>query len=261
MKDILRTSLVQSSLDWQSPKKNLARFTKLLKPLAGQTDLVILPEMFTTGFTMVANEVAEPMDGPSVSWMQDQAKEINAVITGSLVIEAAGQYYNRLIWAEPNGRILHYDKRHLFAMAGEANHYTAGSERLIIDYQGWRICPLICYDLRFPVWARNTQEIDLLIYVANWPSTRASDWTTLTQARAIENQCYVAAVNRIGEDANGYPYRGDSSLIAPGPQRLLCKIAEIEAVTTIAINKTELLKLREKLPFLTDQDKFEIIYT
>lgn len=256
--DTLRITLVQSHLDWHEPTSNLARFTDLVAPLGGKTDVIILPEMFTTGFTMLPNEVAEPMQGPTVSWMQSSAEQLNAVITGSIVVEENGQYYNRLLWVEPGGRILHYDKRHLFAMAGEADHYEAGSERLIIDYAGWRICPLICYDLRFPVWSRNTQEIDLLIYVANWPSTRAGDWTTLTQARAIENQCYVAAVNRIGEDANGYPYRGDSTLIDPGPRRVLCQLEGVEAVTTLSLAKSELVAFREGLPFLRDQDGFRL---
>jgi predicted amidohydrolase len=258
MMEPLRISLVQTHLDWQDAAKNLSRFTNLIAPLKGKTDLTILPEMFTSGFTMEAAEVAEPMDGPSVQWMQGRARELDAVITGSLVIEENGHYFNRLLWVEPDGRTLHYDKRHLFALAGEAEHYTAGTERLIIDYRGWRICPLICYDLRFPVWSRNDADIDLLIYLANWPATRAADWNTLLAARAIENQCYVAAVNRTGQDANGYPYQGDSCLIDPGPNRLLAQLGEKERVMTITIAKNELLSLRKKLPFLADRDGFSM---
>ncbi len=201
--DNFLVTLVQSHLDWEAPQSNLDRFTALMEPLAGKTDLIILPEMFTTGFAMQPAPLAESSDGPTLEWMKKMARQLKAVVTGSIIAEEAGKYYNRLYWVEPGGRILHYDKRHLFGMAGEGDHYASGQERLIIDYEGWRICPLICYDLRFPVWSRNTEEIDLLIYVANWPETRANDWCTLTTARAIENQCYVAAVNRIGEDGNG----------------------------------------------------------
>lgn len=254
----LRITLVQSHLDWEDKIKNRSRFEQLTNPLAGKTDLIILPEMFTTGFTMQPAAVAEGMEGETVSWMLAQAKKLSAVVTGSIVIQEGDHYFNRLIWAEPEGRLLHYDKRHLFGMAGEGEHYSSGNQRLIIDYQGWRICPLICYDLRFPVWSRNTDDIDLLIYVANWPEKRSADWRSLITARAIENQCYVAAVNRVGTDANGHLYRGDSSLICPGPRRLLCSIAGIEATPTLEISKPELMKVRKQLPFLADRDSFKI---
>ncbi|PHI19498.1 amidohydrolase [Lewinellaceae bacterium SD302] len=257
--DNLRITLLQSYLDWQDSYANLDRFTQLMEPLAGKTDLIILPEMFTTGFAMQPEPLAETTEGPSLKWMKTMARQLDAVVTGSIIAEEAEQYYNRLYWVEPNGRVLYYDKRHLFGMAGEDDHYAAGEERLVVDYQDWRICPLICYDLRFPVWSRNTEEIDLIIYVANWPESRANDWCTLTTARAIENQCYVAAVNRIGEDGNGFRYRGDSSLIDPGPRRVICRVAGVEATPTLSISKPDLLALRTKLPFLADRDGFSLV--
>lgn len=256
--DNLRITLLQTQLVWQNPAANRKHFTDLMQSLAGQTDLIVLPEMFTTGFSMNTAQLAEPVDGPTVEWMQAQAKKLQAVVTGSLIIKEAEHYYNRLYWATPGGELLHYDKRHLFGMAGEHKHYTPGKERLVIDYAGWRICPLICYDLRFPVWSRNNAEIDLLLYVANWPSTRAADWKSLLLARAIENQCYVAAVNRIGDDGNGLNYQGDSSLIDPGPKRLLWQKAGIEATPTLSVSKSNLQQLRHSFPFLADRDLFNL---
>ena len=256
MKD-LNVTLVQTHIDWHDPAANRARYDELIAR-AGATDLVILPEMFTTGFTMHAAANAEPMDGPTIKWMAEHARATDAVITGSLIIEEAGKFYNRLIWMRPDGTYATYDKRHRFAMAGEHEHYEAGAERLIVDLHGWRVCPLICYDLRFPVWARNDDAYELLIYTANWPNKRAYDWNTLLRARAIENQCYVAAVNRVGVDANGHAYNGDSCVIDPGPRHTLWHREKTEAVETVMLSARHLGEVRERLPFLRDRDGFVV---
>ena len=203
-------ALVQAELAWHDIGANIARFDTLLSPLAGKVDLIALPEMFTTGFTMKPSEVAEGMDGHAAAALRRWAKKLNAHVTGSAVIREAGRYYNRLLWARPDGTVEHYDKRHLFRMANEQQHYAAGSRRLIVELKGWRICPMICYDLRFPVWSRNWGDYDVLLYVANWPQRRAHAWSTLLKARAIENLAYVVGVNRIGKDGNGATYAGDS---------------------------------------------------
>ena len=253
---MLTLSLLQSDLAWNDPETNRAHFTEQLAPLAGRTDLVILPEMFTTGFSMDVAELAEDhADGPTLTWMREQARTLGAAITGSLIVADGGRYYNRLYWVEPEGRVLHYDKKYLFTPGGEHEHYTPGTERLLIDYRGWKIRPLICYDLRFPEWSRNdpAEPFDLLIYVASWPDPRAHDWRTLLAARAIENQCYVAAVNRVGEDGKGLRYRGDSCVIDPGPRGVLAALAEVPGVVTVSIEREEVLGLRRRLPFLVDQ--------
>lgn len=254
----LRVTLIQISITWENPAANLARYDKLLQHIEGPTDLVILPEMFTTGFTMAAEQHAERMNGLTVKWMENRAVELNAVVTGSLIIEEDGRYFNRLIWMRPDRTYATYDKRHRFAMAGEHERFTAGTERLIVEVQGWRVCPLICYDLRFPVWARNDDAYDLLIYTANWPDKRAYDWNTLLKARAIENQCYVAAVNRVGVDENGHSYSGDSCVIGPGWQHTLWHGAENEATRTVTLSAMHLAEVREQLPFLADRDDFSV---
>ena len=248
-------SLLQTDPVWQNPAANRAALTEQLAPLAGRTDLVILPEMFTTGFSMDAAGLAEVHDGPTLEWMRSQASILGAALCGSIIVTEGEHYYNRLYWVEPGGRTLHYDKRYLYSPGGEHNHYTAGTERLVVDYRGWKICPLICYDLRFPEWSRNdpTDPFDLLIYVASWPEARASDWRTLLAARAIENQCYVAAVNRVGEDGNGLRYRGDSRVVDPGPRGVLGSLSGVSANITLTLEQEEVLALRQRLPFLKDQ--------
>ncbi len=253
MKD-LRITTIQTQLHWESPADNRAMFDKKLSPLTGQTDLVILPEMFTTGFSMQAAELAEKMDGTTVNWLSRHAQNLNAVITGSLIIEEKGQYYNRLIWMRPDGSYETYDKRHLFTMAREQDTYTAGTERLITTWQGWKICPLICYDLRFPVWARNTVDYDVLIYTANWPVKRSYAWRTLLHARAIENQAYTIGVNHVGKDGNGFDYSGDTMIIEPAGADILYHKADVEAVHTESLSYAHLQDVREKLPFLADRD-------
>lgn len=257
MKD-LTVSLIQSELHWQDSQANRNMFATKMDSLSASTDLIILPEMFTTGFTMDASQWAETMDGPTVSWMKQQAAKHNAVVTGSIIVSEAGNYYNRLIWMRPDGTHDTYDKRHLFAMAGEHEYYAAGSQRLIITLDGWRICPLICYDLRFPVWARNDSAYDLLIYMANWPDRRSYDWNTLLRARAIENQAYVAAVNRVGKDGNGHAYVGDSCLIDPGWNKTIHHLGDKDEAITAVLSYDHLQEVRGKLPFLKDADSFRI---
>jgi predicted amidohydrolase len=254
----LKVTLLQTVIEWENPAANLRHYTELMAQIDGPTDLIILPEMFTTGFTMNPYSNAESMDGPGMRWLAEQSAERDAVITGSLVIEAAGKYYNRLIWMTPEGAYQTYDKRHLFAMAGEHKHYEAGEKRLVVEYKGWRICPMVCYDLRFPVWARNNDAYDLLIYTANWPEKRSYDWRTLLKARAIENQCYTIGVNRVGTDANGHRYNGDSCVIDPGWRYTLYEVEEEEAVHTEILSAVHLQEVRQRLPFLQDRDGFEV---
>ena len=251
----LRVTLIQQALCWENRDANLREFSALIAPLAGTTDLIVLPEMFTTGFTMAPQGVAEEMDGPSVVWMQEQAALTGAVLTGSLVIRDEGCYYNRLIWMYPNGEMCWYDKRHLFTLAGEHRHYRAGDQRLIAHWKGWRICPLVCYDLRFPVWSRNDHAYDLLIYVANFPARRSYAWSQLLIARAIENQVYTLGVNRIGEDGNGHSYSGDSALIDYEGQ-VIARFSNCNTVFTTLLQPDMQMEFQKKFHFLADQDKF-----
>jgi predicted amidohydrolase len=263
----LRFSLLQAALHWENKEANLQQFTQKIAALSGP-QVVILPEMFSTGFSMRPEALAEKMDGPTVAWMRETASRHKIILTGSVIIEEDGSYYNRLIWMLPNGQHGHYDKRHLFAYAGEDKHYTAGSQRLIASANGWRINLMVCYDLRFPVWARQKGgqsadesvkgEYDLLIYVANWPEKRSNAWKTLLQARAIENQCYVIGVNRVGEDGNGNYHSGDS-LVADPLGELLYHKAHEEDSFTITLDRSHVQTIREKLPFLKDADRFEIL--
>ena len=226
-----------------------------------KTEIVILPEMFSTGFSMKPAELAETMEGVTFQWMQYIAKEKRIILTGSIIINHNGNYFNRLIWMLPNGEFGYYDKRHLFAFANEHEHYTAGSKRMIASVKGWKINLQVCYDLRFPVWARQqsqeSPEYDLLIYVANWPERRTHAWKTLLQARAIENQCYVIGVNRVGDDGNNIYHSGDSMLVNALGETLYHK-AHDEDVFTITLQKDSLDEIRNKLPFLKDADDFII---
>jgi len=254
----LTVTLVQADLAWEDPKANLQKFDTLLAGLAGQTQVVILPEMFATGFTMRAAEFAESMDGRTVTWMRQKAQQLGADLVGSAIIAEQGKFYNRLLWVRPGGEILHYDKRHLFRLAGEERAYTAGNRRLIVTVDGWKILPLICYDLRFPVWCRNQHnEYDAAIFVANWPQKRVAHWTLLLRARAVENQAFVLGVNRVGYDGNGYYHTGDSMTIDPMGQVLWHKKDE-EAVGTVTLEAEALKQTRERLAFWMDADRFRI---
>lgn len=257
MSNSLRVSLVQRDLVWEDKAANLARFEQAITPLAGQTDLVLLPEMFTTGFSMEAASLAEPMDGPTLQWLRHWSAELGAVLAGSVIISEAGRYYNRLLWVTPDGEVSRYDKRHCFTLAGEDRVYTAGRERVLLEWRGWRIFPLICYDLRFPVWSRNDLDYHLLLYVASFPERRAHAWRSLLPARAIENQCYVAAVNRVGRDGLDIGYSGDSAIYDMEGKPLVT-LGDREAVITLTLDLQALLKFRESYAFLADRDAFHL---
>ncbi|MFK7798094.1 MAG: amidohydrolase [Aureispira sp.] len=255
----LHITLLQEALHWENPSANVALFTEKIAALP-TTDVIILPEMFSTGFSMNTVVLAEEAaNSPTLQWMQEQAQLTQAVLTGSLIIKEAGHYYNRLYWVTPEGKIQYYNKKHLFTMAKEEQHYTSGNQRLIVDYKGWRIALFVCYDLRFPVWNRNAPEhYDLAIYVANWPAKRAHHWSSLLMARAIENQAYVAAVNIVGVDGKGFEYSGDSSIIDPAGT-LLAYQSQHSAVLATTLSKEHLAKTRQQFPFLQDQDDFELL--
>ena len=248
----MQITLIQSELYWEDIAANLAMFDVKLANIAS-TDLIVLPEMFTTGFSMNAAALAEAMDGSAVQWMRKQAAAKNAAITGSLIIQEDGKYYNRLIWMLPDGNYQYYDKRHLFSMAKEEETFTAGDKKLIIEYMGWKICPFICYDLRFPVWNRNQEDYDIAIYVANWPDRRSYHWRSLLVARAIENQCYVIAVNRVGTDGKDFYYSGHSSVIDAAGE-ILYQQQDLEGIKSMSIDRASLLEIRNRLPFLKDRD-------
>lgn len=253
----LTVTIIQSDLVWENVAANLAQFEQKINDINQPTDLILLPEMFTTGFTMESEKFAETIDGRTMQWMAQMAQNTKAVIAGSIIIKEKNKYYNRLIWMRPNCSYQSYDKRHLFAMGGEHEKFTAGNKRLIVELKGWKICPMVCYDLRFPAWARNTEDYDLLIYVANWPLPRIKHWQTLLTARAIENQSYTIGVNRIGTDNFGNYNSGHSAIIDPKGEVLFEK-THSAAIHTHKISKKYLAKVRESLPFLGDRDEFEI---
>ena len=267
MKD-LSISLIQTTLAWEDPAANRSHFEQKIKALNNKTDLILLPEMFTTGFTMNSKKVAEAMEGPSMEWMHQQADLRKAVVCGSLIIKENKHYYNRLIWMQPNGQYGQYDKHHLFRMANEDQSFTAGTNKLIVELKGWKVCPLICYDLRFPVFSRNhfetdrqtyaEAEYDLLLYVANWPAPRVEAWKKLLFARAIENQAYVAGVNRIGEDGNQVNYSGGSCLVDPKGEALWQAQSEQEELVSLNLSATDLIAFRKKFPVGMDADDFEL---
>ena len=254
----MQVSFIQSPLVWENPQANRDYFTAAIASIPVETNLIVLPEMFTSGFTMNPQAVAESMQGETMQWLQLLAQSRNCAITGSLVIEEGDLYYNRLVFVYPSGVIQSYDKKHLFTLSGEHEVYTAGTEKVVVEYMGWRICPFICYDLRFPVFSRNNVNYDLLLYVASWPKTRTNAWDILLQARAVENMCYAIGVNRIGTDANGYEYIGHSQAIDFLGNALVAPI-ENESVFTTILDKDALLETRQKLNFLNDQDVFSLL--
>ena len=266
----LTITTIQTDLHWEDRTANLRMLEQKIGSIATKTEIVVLPEMFSTGFSMKTEALAETMDGETVQWMKWVAAERRIILTGSVIIQENGNYFNRLLWVMPNGQYGHYDKRHLFGYAGEHNYYTAGNKRLIASVKGWKINLLVCYDLRFPVWARQTPspksqtqketatpEYDVLIYVANWPEKRNHAWKTLLQARAIENQCYVVGVNRVGNDGNDIHYSGNTMVIDALGEVLYTKKEE-EDIATTTIDKMHLKAVREKLSFLKDADNFLI---
>lgn len=258
----LSFTLIQSTLHWENKAANLAMFEEKIMGITEKTEIVVLPEMFSTGFSMQPEKLAETMDGEAVNWMKRVAVHKKIILTGSLIIEDNGQYFNRLLWVLPDGNLGYYDKRHRFAFAGEDREYTAGHKRLIAQVKGWKINLQVCYDLRFPVWARqqvtDKPEYDVLLYVANWPEKRIHAWKTLLTARAIENQCYVVGINRVGEDGNGILYNGESMVIDPLGNICYRKETE-EDIHTVVLEKETLNQVREKFPFWKDADHFKIV--
>lgn len=256
--DLLRISLVQFDICWEEPAQNRLKLGSYLEPLKGKTDLILLPEMFTTGFSMKAHALAETMDGESVTWMKSQAHRTGSAIAGSLIIEDNGSYFNRFLFVSADGQIYCYDKRHLFSMGEENKYFTQGEKRIIVAYKGWRIALFTCYDLRFPVWCRSIKDADLMLFTANWPESREMVWQSLTQARAIENQLYVAGANRIGTDGAGISYSGASRVIDPRG-RIIVDLNNCSAqIETCTISLSELNRFREKFPVSRDEDSFEI---
>jgi omega-amidase len=275
----LSITLIQTALYWENSTANLANLEEKIAQISTQTDLIILPEMFNSGFTMNAKSVAEPMNFTTFKWLRQQAKKANAVVTGSFIVKEGEKYFNRLIWMRPDGSFEKYDKRHLFRMGNEHLTFTGGMERIIVELKGWKICPLICYDLRFPVWSRQgfchedtkaqsvlqsniehrTSNYDILIYVANWPAVRSQVWDVLLQARAIENQSYCIGVNRVGDDGMGLHYSGNSAVIDFKGNPLFYQ-KDLEIIHTQTINYQELIDFRAKFPAYLDADDFLIGY-
>ncbi len=264
----LKVTLIQTILHWEDPEKNREMLSQKIASIHEATDLVVLPEMFTTGFTMNNKPVAESMKGKTVEWMRRMAKEKNCVITGSVIIEEKKKYYNRLVWMRPNGKYEIYDKRHLFRYAGEEKYYAPGKKKLIVEVNGWRICPMVCYDLRFPAWMRNRIKkqgskvgfgYDVLVVVANWPERRNYPREALLLARAIENQGYVIGVNRVGDDGNGIHHSGDSVVIDPKGEIVSKARPDEEAILTVSLSRAVLEEWRKKFPAWMDADRFKII--
>ncbi|WP_286965226.1 nitrilase family protein [Flavobacterium sp. UBA4854] len=253
----MKIALIQTDLFWQNASKNRENFDSKINEIQSEVNLIVLPEMFSTGFTMNASEVAETMQGDTIEWMKLKAKQKNVAITGSVVITENGKYYNRMIFVFPSGEFQYYDKRHSFSLAGEDKVYTCGNQKVIVDYLDWKICLQICYDLRFPVFVRNVENYDLILYVANWPKVRTNAWDALLKARAIENLSYVVGVNRIGNDAHDYEHIGHSQAIDFLGNYVL-EPQEKNGVFVIELDKNTMYETRKKLDFLSDKDQFEI---
>jgi omega-amidase len=261
----MKVTIVQTKLFWEDRARNLKHFSDILDTI-GQTDLIVLPEMFTTGFSMQPAKIAEKADGPSLDWLKKKAELKKCVITGSVAVKEQDRYYNRLYWVRPGGDFSHYDKRHLFRLAGEEKQYAPGTKKIIESIGNWKICPLVCYDLRFPVWCRNhfraktstyaEAQFDVLVFVANWPAVRAHAWKSLLVARAIENQCYVVGVNRVGEDGNNYLHSGDSMVIDPYGKQVSTVREDEERNETITLDEKLLAGFRKSFPVGLDADDF-----
>jgi len=256
--ETLRVAVFQFDLAWENPEANRTKIDEWLQKANRKMDVVFLPEMFTTGFSMNVAELAEPMDGETITWMKAKCAEHQLALCGSLIIKENNQFFNRLVFVAPSGEIEYYDKRHLFTMANEESHFQKGMERLIVTYNGWRICPLICYDLRFPVWSRNRNEYDILVYSANWPESRTEVWNTLLKARAIENQSYVVGANRVGVDGSKILYSGNSQLIDPKGSVLSAIADHHKGIVYAGFSYSELTEFRKKFPVLNDADQFVV---
>lgn len=254
----LKVAIIQSKLAWEQPAENRRHFSDKIADISEEVDLIVLPEMFTTGFSMSPENCAEGMNGETCQWMQEIAREKNSAICGSIMIVENGKYFNRFLFVAPNGDISTYNKRHLFTLAGEHETYEQGKQNVLIEYKGWKIRPQICYDLRFPVFIRNTDNYDLLIFVANWPETRINAWDTLLKARAIENLCYAIGVNRVGDDANNLKYNGHSAIYNPLGNEICSPIHVEEKTVVVTLEKSVIDKTRNQLNFLNDRDQFKI---
>lgn len=257
MSESLKVTYIQTELTWEHPKANKAHFEKKLSECPKDTDLIILPEMFTTGFSMNAEANAEEVEDV-LGWMKTQSKTFNVALTGSAMVKDNGNFFNRMFFVEANGKVSTYDKKHLFTLAKEHETYTPGTERCVVEYKGWKLCLQVCYDLRFPVWARNKDDYEVLIYVANWPEKRVSAWDILLQARAVENMSYCIGLNIIGTDGNNFPYVGHSAAYDALGKCLSEHPPEQEAIQTVTLEKSPLYELRDKLGFLRDKDPFNI---
>lgn len=252
----LVVAVFQLDLVWEDPQSNREKIDRWLQKVDTKPDVVFLPEMFNSGFSMNVSALAETMEGKTLQWMKTRSSELNLALCGSLIIQENEKYYNRLVFVKPDGELEFYNKRHLFTMSHEESHFEAGTERLIVEYKGWRICPLICYDLRFPVWARNRNEYDILVYSANWPQARVEVWDTLLKARAIENQAYVVGANRVGVDGHLISYSGNSQLINPKGVVLSSIGDHLKGIVSAGFSYSELLKFRADFPVLNDADNF-----
>lgn len=257
MKEGLKIALIQCDLFWENIVQNKMRIEECLESVQ-RAEIVFLPELFTTAFSVEATHLAEEMKGATVQWMKDIAERKNVVLCGSIMVSEGGNVYNRLLWVEPNGEVQYYDKRHLFGLAKEDKYFTSGTERLIIDYKNWKICPLICYDLRFPVFSRNNVDYDVAVYLANWPDKRIKAWNTLLHARAMENQAYIIGVNRVGVDGNNANYSGSSQVVSPEGELIVKAPDNKEGIIEVSLSKKHLIDCRTKHSFLKDRDPFEL---
>jgi len=258
MKNFITISLIQSNLFWQDIDANLAHFEKLISNI-NDTDIILLPEMFNSAFCPKSNHLSESMDGKTINWMKEISKTKNCIVAGTLMIKEGGNIFNRLVWISKNGAIYTYDKHHLFSLVKEERYISKGKERLIVEVEGWKICPLICYDLRFPVFSRNDVEYDVLIYLANWPVKRIDAWDTLLKARSIENQCYTIGVNRVGEDGNEIPFNGHSKVFDAFGKELFSATENREEVLQFEISLDDLKLKRRQMNFLQDRDNFSLL--
>lgn len=254
----LKLTLVQRMLHWEDAAANRSQFQEVMAALRGTTDLIVLPEMFTTGFSMRSAELAETMDGATVRWMREQANTLDAALYGSVIIKDGGRCFNRGLFVQPDGQVAVYDKRHLFRFANETDHFSPGRDRVVVEWRGWRLLLQICFDLRFPVFARNRGDYDAILYVANWPEARRFPWSQLLIARAIENQCYVAGVNRVGMDGKGHHYSGDSVLLDPRGQVLGQVAPSQEGIATVTLDHDALEDFRAKFPVALEADDFAL---
>lgn len=254
----IKIAVLQPDILWKDIPANLANYSRMLDSLPAGSDLILLPEMFSTGFTLDPEPVAEEMDGMTLNWLAKMARKHDCTLAGSVVIKEKGRFYNRLVCMQESGIAGTYDKRHLFRMEGEEKNYTAGTKKLIIPLNGWRISFQICYDLRFPVWSRNRNDYDMMVYVANWPAVRSEVWNTLLKARAIENQSYVVGVNRTGRDGNGILYKGDTQVVDPKGKVALNLGTSTDQMAILTLSLRDVLQFREKFPAWHDGDDFEL---